>query len=165
MKDALCVIKYAMQMKKNEQEFFSNFKSKVKNQNIRQLFESLEGLEKEHYEVLKAQYDSVEKENEFCSIDLSIEDEAKIYQKESLELENVSLEYDMSDIPILRMAYLIKNDFVEFYKNAAENLSDPNAKGILSTLSEWEKTHRDGLFQEYKDLMEHNWFEQKFYPF
>jgi rubrerythrin len=71
----------------------------------------------------------------------------------------------LNDIAIVRMAYLMENDFTDFYLSASEKTVAPAAKELLSTLANWEKAHRDLFQDEYRFLMEEKWGEQQFAPF
>jgi len=51
---------------------------------------------------------------------------------------------------VLRMAYLIERDFVEFYEMAADRVDDENAKEALGMLARWERGH-ERLFKEMHD--------------
>ena len=53
------------------------------------------------------------------------------------------------DLPVLRMAYLIEHDFVEFYENAASQTTG-EAKQVFLMLSQWERRH-ERLFKEFFD--------------
>ena len=44
------------------------------------------------------------------------------------------------DLPVLRMAYLIEQDFVEFYEQAAQK-TDGEVRQVLETLAAWERRH------------------------
>lgn len=165
MKTASEILKYAMEMELRGKEFYSMYKDKVSNPQIKDIFEGLSSVEDDHYNILKRQLESIDKNQEFEDIDLSSDSGNNIFSSNTKEISKVNLEYGVSDLPILRMAYLIENDFVTFYENAMEKISDPRGKEILKALYEWEIVHRDGFYSEYKKLMEDNWFDQEFYPF
>ena len=65
MKNASDILKYAMNMEKRAQEFYTFYKDKVVSQKIKELFEGLSSMEEEHYSILKKQLDSLEKNNTF----------------------------------------------------------------------------------------------------
>ncbi len=48
------------------------------------------------------------------------------------------------------MAYLIEEDFMNFYNQAAERVEDEELKKILKHLAEWEKNHRDMIYKLYQ---------------
>ena len=55
----------------------------------------------------------------------------------------------VSDLPVLRMAYLIEHDFVEFYANAAQQ-ANGDARKLLEMLAKWESSH-ENLFKRMHD--------------
>ena len=64
----------------------------------------------------------------------------------------------VSDLPVLRMAYLIEHDFVEFYASAAQQ-AEGEAKKLLEMLAKWESSHEslfkrmhDKLFEMYSNM-------------
>ena len=63
-----------------------------------------------------------------------------------------------SDLPILRMAYLIERDFAEFYSMAASK-AEGAARAALEKLAERERAHEmlfkgmhDSAFEEYAQM-------------
>jgi rubrerythrin len=59
------------------------------------------------------------------------------------------IEAMVPDLAVLRMAYLIERDFVEFYESAAER-ADGAARQALSDLAAWERGHEQ-LFRRLHD--------------
>ena len=165
MKNATEILKYAMNMERKAQEFYNFYKDKVSSKKIKELFEGLASMEEEHYSILERQLDSLEKNNSFTEINLKEADGESIIQNKTKDLEHVDFEYDLSDLPILRMAYAMENDFATFYEKALEQTEDEQAKYLLSTLAKWEREHRDSFEEEVKNAMQSTWFSQSFYPF
>ena len=76
----------------------------------------------------------------------------------SESIEQTVSESMVSDLPVLRMAYLIERDFAEFYGMAARN-ADGDAKKVLEMLYRWESGHErlfkrlhDSLFEKYAEM-------------
>lgn len=159
----LKVLEYAMQMEKQGMDFYTNNMTQVSDPNAKKIFESLAKVEKEHYNLLRQLHSKLSEKK--STVELDLEEGIKIFEKE-LKDSNIKLE-DMNggDLAIMRMAYLIENDFADFYKKAAENATNTEVKELLLNLAEWENTHRKIFYKEFKDLMEENWFKQTFYPF
>ncbi len=77
---------------------------------------------------------------------------------ESEILDQAVLEAMVPDLPVLRVAYLIERDFVEFYEMAASK-SEGEAKKTLEMLAIWERDHEklfkqlhDEAFEEYTQM-------------
>lgn len=168
MKKELEILQYAMDMEIQGQNFYISFADKVENPVARKLFESLAKEEKRHYDILKKEYDNMEVNKEWSEMESLADYKGEsIYEvrKQAEEISGEELKTPTSDISILRMAYLIENDFAEFYKKAIENTEDPRGKKMLETLYEWENEHRRVFYEQYKKAMKDNWFDQSFYPF
>ncbi|MDK2918251.1 MAG: hypothetical protein PWQ37_984 [Candidatus Petromonas sp.] len=72
----------------------------------------------------------------------------------------------MADLPLIRMAYMLENDFAKFYENAIEYFkNDLEAQKVLKELAKWEHNHREIFYKEYQNLIQQNWFTQGFTPF
>ncbi|KDR96116.1 Rubrerythrin [Peptoclostridium litorale DSM 5388] len=161
----LDIIKFAMEMEKKGQEFYLRNMDKVKNPRVRKIFESLADVEDLHYKMLKRHHDTLSDTGDWEMLDMDLCKPCAEKLLTDAEIEGVTLEYDISDITILRMAYLIENDFAQFYHNAAKSVENTAAKKILSNLESWEIQHREAFYDEYKKAMEQNWFDQSFAPF
>lgn len=165
MKNSTDILRYAMDMEKRAKEFYTFYKDQVKNRSIKELFEGLAAMEDEHYDILAKQLQSLEKDNTFQEFDLPVNEGANLIEKVEKAVENMDLEYDLSDLPVLRMAFNMENDFALFYENALTRATDENAKKLLSTLAKWEREHRDAFQREVEMAKEKSWFGQGFAPF
>ncbi|TZE83215.1 ferritin-like domain-containing protein [Calorimonas adulescens] len=166
MEKELNVIKFAMSMELEGESFYSNYSKSVKNPGAKDLFEQLTKMEEAHYKYLKAQYDNLSNGKQ---VDKPVSDfeSPELFNKrmEQQGTASSSFETSTSDITLLRMAYLIENDFMDFYKKAAENVDDAGVKNLFLSLAEWEKGHREALEKQYKEIFESNWYNMGFYPF
>lgn len=159
------ILKYAMNMERRAQEFYELYRDKVTNPNIKALFTELSEMEIGHYEILKKQVESLEHEGHLAPIDLEEAEGASIIKTNAKELDNVSLEYDMADLPILRMAYSMEDDFAKYYSNAVEQTNDEESRELLKTLAKWEIKHRDSFEEQLKHAQMNIWFDNSFAPF
>lgn len=168
MKTEKDIIKFAMTMELQGQRFYQSFADQVDNETAKVWFKSLAETEKEHYEILKKQLDSLNDHGEWLDIsdEVSKNPDESLFEKRKLN-ENVHEKnlHSHADLSILRMAYLIENDFAEYYKKAAEQTDDPKGKKLLTTLFQWENEHRRLFHEEYQQAMQTNWFDQGFAPF
>lgn len=163
MNKSLKVLEYAMEMEKQGREFYLRNKDLVADSNSKELFSQLAEIENEHYKLLSDSYEKLS--NIEGNVDLDLKSGFEIFNK---ELNNSDINFDSlsgSDLAIMRMAYIIENDFAEFYKNAAKTAEDPNVKMLLEDLSKWENQHREIFYSQFQDMMKENWFKQNFYPF
>jgi len=115
-------------------------------------FKELAAEEQKHIEFIEKQIESLDKGEPASSAALKKELEAKGYfshRAVSEMLDQTVLEAMVPDLPVLRMAYLIEKDFVEFYEKAASE-AEGEAKEVLLTLASWERSH-EVLFKKMHD--------------
>lgn len=156
------ILKFAMRMEKDAENFYTYYMDKVQSESIKKLFEELSEMEKGHYNILKSKFDMLEYkeppitiswvvDNNFTSVDPSIiSNNSDIIEDKEREL---------SDLSVIRMAYLMENDFYLFYKNAAKEVKDKEASEFLQNLAEWEEGHRSMFHKKYEDLLKNYWGE------
>lgn len=168
MKNSKEIIAFAMNMEKQGQKFYESFAGQVEHPEAKKWFEILAATEKEHYEILEKQYQQLSHDGTWLPVEaLAADLDADLFearsQREKFDPDNAK--HSLSDLSVLRMAYLIENDFAEFYKKAIDQVADEDGKKMLQTLFEWENEHRRIFYDEYRKSMESNWFEQGFSPF
>ncbi|MFZ5990024.1 MAG: ferritin family protein [Bacillota bacterium] len=154
------ILKFAMRMEKDAEDFYTYYMDKVKSNAIKTLFKDLSEMEKSHYNILKTKYEQLEYQdppitiswvvdNSFTAVDPSIlSSNADVINEEDNEV---------SDLAIIRMAYLMENDFALFYKNAANEAEDTGAREFLEGLAQWEEGHRTMFFSKYEGLLKKHW--------
>ena len=165
MKNLQEILKYAMDMELRAKEFYTFYKEKLNNKSLKLMFESLADMEDEHYNILKKQLDNLTNNAEVEELDLSQAEGVRIIEEKAKELKNLSEDFDVSELPILRMAYAMESDFASYYQRAAEATEDLKAKKLLETLAEWEIHHRDDFASAVEIALENTWFSQGFAPF
>lgn len=154
------ILKFAMRMEKDAEDFYTYYMDKVQSESTRELFRELADIEKEHYSILKSKFDELGfaeppltiswvVDNNFAAKDPHI-----LANNSDVAAEN---EGEVSDLNVLRMAYLIENDFAEFYTNAVKTVEDPEAKKFLSIMAEWETKHREMFYTRYQELLKKHW--------
>ncbi len=168
MNGAVEILKLAMSMERQGQRFYEGFVDQVESPVIKEIFNSLSKTEEEHYYILKKELDKLVAGGQWSPVGElkpSIERSLFDVRLEAEKLNTEKLAMSHSDISLLRMAYLIENDFAEYYKKAMDYTEDENGKKILEMLYNWENEHRRVFYEEYKSAMEDYWFDQSFSPF
>lgn len=169
MDNTLQILKYAMEMERQGKMFYEKYKDEVQNEHAKKVFASLADVEKEHYNILKTHYEGLSENENWNNTDLDLSGGSEIFdevfEEEKGKLTEDNLDSNFSDMNIMRMAYLIENDFAEFYREAMKRTENEQAKNLLKTLAEWEDKHRELFYTEFKNFMEQSWFDQNFYPF
>ena len=166
MSDVLNILAYAIKREEEGERFYKENLKRVTSKETRAVMESLAEMEKEHAELLQRRYKALKENGEWLPLTEDVKG-ASIFQErfEAEKTTEADLESDLSDITILRMAYLIENDLAEFYKKAASDVEDPEGKRLFLTLSNWEVEHKNSLYKLYQDHFHDNWFDAGFSPF
>jgi rubrerythrin len=164
MEKVLAALKYAMDMEKTGQKFYQNNMDKIKGERAKAIFKNLAVMEEEHYNFLKRQYEAIASEKPLESMEEDELLEHNLFTKRQSE-EGIEDREELSNLSILRMAYLIEHDFANFYRNAKDFIEDEACRKMFDTLAKWEEHHEKILYQEYSALMRENWFDMGFEPF
>jgi rubrerythrin len=166
MSNALNILAYAIKREEQGEQFYKENFKKVNSEATRAILESLAEMEKEHADLLRGRYEALNKTGEWLPVLEDIKG-ASVFQVrfETEKTTKADLQSDLSDITILRMAYLIENDLAEFYKKAADSIDNPEGKKLFLALSEWEVEHKNALYKVYMEHFHENWFDAAFAPF
>lgn len=166
MTDPLKILAYAIKREEEGEKFYQENLKKVNSKATRSILEALAEMEKDHAQLLKTRYDSLSKNGEWLPVTEDVKG-VEVFQLrfEAEKTTEADLQSDLSDITILRMAYLIENDLAEFYKKAADNIENPQGKKLFLALSEWEVEHKNALYKVYLEHFHDNWFDAGFSPF
>ena len=149
--DILKIYQYALQREIEGKRFFEQNADRLSHAAATGAFNNLAEEEQKHIEFIQEQIDLI---NKGVSPDLAMgnamQDEGFYSQRAVSEsIDKATLEAMVPDLPILRMAYLIEQDFADFYEKAAAQ-AEGEAKTVLTMLANWERSHED-LFKQYHD--------------
>lgn len=161
MRDIKSILKYAYEVEKRGQNFYSENAKMMKNDSARKVFEELAKMEDEHKQYIRdyAKVFNIELENEENATQRHFE---KRFEEVS---PKTSLETDLGDLAALRLAYLIEHDLADFYRRAAEKVEEEKLKIVLERLAYWEDEHERMIKEEYDEIMQRAWADAEFYPF
>lgn len=164
--DALNILAYAIKREEEGERFYQENLGRISSKATRDILEALVEMEKEHGDLLRRRYETLDKTGQWLPVEEDIK--GVEFFKIRFEAEHgkqTDREAAVSDISILRMAYLIENDLAEFYKKAADNIDNPEGKKLFQALSEWEVEHKDALYKVYQEHFHDSWFDAGFSPF
>lgn len=158
------ILKIAEKFEIEGYSFYNQKSKEVKNKRISEIFQDLAQMEKEHTEFIRRLMKEIENRQELTDIP---KDTQQIFEKQYTEqrIEKTSQEDDLMDLAVLRMAYLIEKDFMEFYEKAAKNEKNEKLKRILEILRDWEEGHKKIIEEQIREIIEKNNLELGFYPF
>lgn len=153
------IIEYAMRMEKDAKEFYSFNLERVEAPELKKLFGELVEIEKGHYNLLNRVYEKMDVTPLPINISWVVDDVSREVNTSIIadNSELISDEKSLSDLSVVRLAWLMESDFALFYKNAAEQVDEPEAKKALLELSEWEKQHQELFRVRYEHLLKKSW--------
>jgi rubrerythrin len=145
--DVLKIYKYALSREYEGKRFFEERAARVGHAAAVQAFRELAKEEQKHIDFLNRLIEGLPAGNS----DGIEDDETKRFSSRAATefLDQSVLEAMVPDLPVLRVAYLIERDFVEFYSSAAES-AEGDAKKALTMLANWERGH-ERLFKDLHD--------------
>ncbi|PNR99787.1 rubrerythrin [Petrotoga mexicana DSM 14811] len=156
-KKALGILEYALSKELEGMQFYESKANTVKIQQVKETFKELSNMEKDHADYISSLIKDV-KSHDYAHFSQPT-DIGQSFSKRATQ--EIAYQGDFtvvkSDIPVLRMAYLIEEDFMNFYSKAAESVEDEELKKILNHLAEWEKEHRDRIYTLYQKLSKDYW--------
>ncbi|HOO73843.1 MAG TPA: ferritin family protein [Tepiditoga sp.] len=156
------ILKYALSKEKEGQKFYSSKLNDLKNEITKEIFSYLSEMENGHMDYISNLLDYYSEEKSTDNFDIHMDEFFDIREITDITGSKIS---DITDeLPIVRMAYLIEDDFVKFYELTAEKTDDEKIKNILLKLSEWEKNHRNILLNLYDEMKKQYWNEMGFEP-
>ncbi|KLO22493.1 hypothetical protein X275_06030 [Marinitoga sp. 1197] len=164
MKDGILgILNYALAKEIEGKNFYKSKLDNISNLQLKEIFSMLVEMEQGHAEYIKKLIKKYEDEK---NLDVEFEeDDENLFQiREKKEITGGKIEEMTLDLSVVKMAYLIEDDFMNFYKNAAEKVENNDAKKLFEKLSKWEETHRDILYNIYRDLSNDYWTEMNFTP-
>ncbi len=141
------VLKYALQREYEGKRFFDENASRLQNAAAAGAFKAIAVEEQRHIEFIQSQLDLLlvghMSAPELPSAGFFAD------RAENEHIADTVAESMVSDLPVLRMAYLIERDFSEFYAQAASK-AEGEAKKTLNMLARWEASH-ERLFKSMHD--------------
>ena len=158
------IFSVAHQMELRGMEFYSAQCGNVKLPQIKEIFEHLVIMEKDHAEYLHRQIEKLERSETPELPEAGDKDNLFIERMTAQKLDSAKLTSDLGDFSVVRMAYLIEKDFVVFYENSAGGQTDKVVKMTFEMLAAWERGHAEMLKKQLEGIIERNALDLGFYP-
>ncbi|MFN6992387.1 MAG: ferritin-like domain-containing protein [Fervidobacterium sp.] len=158
------VLKLAEKFEIEGYKFYYSKAKEIKSKVVETIFLNLAQMEKEHTEFIQRLMKEIEEGREITEFPTNAQQTFKSeYEKQ--KIDKTTQEDDLMDLAVLRLAYLIEKDFMEFYEKAAQNEKDVKVKSVLELLRNWEEGHKKIIEEQIKAIIEKNNLELGFYPF
>lgn len=156
------ILEVALNFEKSGQEFYRENLEKVNQKAAREIFRYLIDMEASHVKYIESLINAL---NDKSSIFQPPDDSDIIYEQrlQSHGLSESTYNSDLADLSILRMAYLIEKDFVEYYDNASQKADEESERALFVTLRDWEKRHADMIESFMEKIFEKHSLDFGFY--
>lgn len=153
------IYEYALQREYEGKRFFEQNAERMQHAAVVGAFQRLAGEEQKHIDFIEGLLNALDDGDPRQAIDTDLEKDGFFSERAASEmLDQTVAESMVPDLAVLRMAYLIERDFVEFYQSAAER-AEGEAQEALEMLAAWERGHarffewlHDTAFEEYAQM-------------
>ena len=151
------ILEYALAREHMGKKFFLENAEKLQNAAAAGAFKTIAAEEQKHIEFISTLIANIDANQSTEKLELP---DAQFFSERALSesIDQTVIESMVSDLPVLRMAYLIERDFSEFYTMAAQQAKG-EAKKLLEFLAVWESRHEslfkrmhDRLFELYSEM-------------
>ena len=151
---------YALQREYEGKLFFETNASRLSHAAAVAAFTRLAAEEQRHIEFVQAQINLMASgKTADAAFGEELNRSGVFSQRAAAEfIDETVLEAMVPDLPILRMAYLIEQDFAEFYEQMAQK-TEGEVRKVLEILASWERRHaalfkmmHDQAFDEYTQM-------------
>lgn len=145
------IYEYALQREYEGKRFFEENAGRLSHAAAAGAFRELAAEEQKHIEFIQSQLTNLDKGLPSSdALAKELQGDGFFSQRAHSEmLDQTVLEAMVPDLPVLRMAYLIENDFASFYETSARQATG-EAKKVLKMLATWEHGH-EALFKSMHD--------------
>jgi len=153
------IYEYALQREHEGKRFFEQSAERMTHAAVVGAFQRLGREEQKHIEFIESLLEALDTGVSAGATDIELEGTEFFSERAASEmLDQTVAESMVPDLSALRMAYLIEQDFVEFYESAAEK-AEGEAQEALERLAAWERGHarffkrlHDTAFEEYAEM-------------
>jgi rubrerythrin len=165
MEKLLEILSQAMQVEIDGYQFYKLASEKTTDKKGKEVFLSLAEDEKNHYHILKGQYEKVRKTGGIEFIDKKVEffksDSPSPIFSEDFRKRIKDMHFEMSALSI---GALLEKNSIEYYRKYAEQSENEEVKKLFSYLIEWEQEHLKALIAQQRYLKEAYWEDARFFP-
>jgi rubrerythrin len=154
------IYQYALQREYEGKRFFEQNAKRLQHAGAAGAFRRLAEEEQKHIDFIQGLLNALDKgESPGAATDSELDSAHFFSERAASEmLDQTVVESMVPDLSVLRMAYLIERDFVEFYESAAGKAAG-EAKEALEMLARWERGHEtffkrlhDTAFEQYAQM-------------
>lgn len=152
----LDILLNAIAMEIEGKEFFEDAAGKLEHRRAKDTFISLVKQEQRHIDILNAELARLGDGKDWASLS-EMKDSASSYALQSVfkdkDIRRIRLGADAGELEVLKVGIEVEKKSIEYYRNAATQTTDQNAKGIFTWLVGEEAGHLTILSAEYENRM------------
>ena len=153
------IYEYALQREHEGKRFFEQNAERLQHAGVVGAFRRLAREEEKHITFIEGLLEALDDGEAPAAVAENVAEEGFFSERAASEmLDQTVVESMVPDLSVLRMAYLIEHDFVEFYQSAAER-AEGEAREALEMLAKWERGHErffkqlhDSAFEKYAQM-------------
>ena len=123
-KGVMGILKFALSREIEGMKFYKEKMNSIKDQNVKEVFEQLAEMEDGHVDYINKLIEKVSKGESISKVEQPKQNVEFFKEREKTEMTGGKVDDIASDLSVLRMAYLIEDDFMNFYKQASEKVDD-----------------------------------------
>ncbi|MFC2154044.1 ferritin family protein, partial [Candidatus Altiarchaeota archaeon] len=150
----LQILDGAIKLEREGRRFYREAAGKVDDAAVREVLKRLENDEQDHQELLEYQYDSLSTKREWLVLQDFVHKceeperiREKLFDKEEGSI-SASFKEEMSVREVLDLGIKLERGTMEYYRKAAQEISDDVGRQILEHLANWEEGHLKTLEEE-----------------
>ncbi len=155
----LDILKTALLNEAEGEHFYQLAAENTSNPAVKNAFSSLAEEEKQHGIWLREMLESLTKGQSLNADLLNIDIDSDV-SPHIFNISQVSGKQNIMEISVFHIGILMEKASLDYYRNAAESTSNPDAKKLYETLAKWEMHHLDELEKAY-DALSEDWFDQQ----
>ena len=148
------ILRNAISMEIEGKEFFEEASGKVKHKRAKDTFISLVKQEQRHIDILSAELSRLSDGKGWASL-AEMKDTASAYDRKSVfkdkDIKRIRLSPDAGELEVLKVGVEVEKKSIEYYRGAANQTTDQNAKEIFTWLVGEEAGHLTILSAEYEN--------------
>jgi rubrerythrin len=150
----LGILRNAISMEIEGKEFFEEAAGRVKHQRAKDTFMSLVKQEQRHIDILSAELSRLSDGKGWASL-AEMKDNASTYARRSVfkdkDIRKILLSADAGELEVLKVGIEVEKKSIEYYRDAANQTTDQNAREIFTWLVGEEAGHLTILSAEYEN--------------
>ncbi len=135
------ILKTAMEFELSGARFYLETARKVRDISGKNILIRLAIDELDHHKLLSLEMEELQKGKKWKKVEVKESIIEKINPKLPKRFKGEKGNYELAEIDALEMALEQEKKSMEYYKENAEKINDPNAKKLLKRLAEMEEAH------------------------